>query len=360
MMPTDSLVAHLSTGRLYVVLATVLAALSVAPHWSRGHFWVGLVELAACVVAALSAWWPRSAGTALGLVLASLLFAPQEWATMSEYATFIPILGAGLRGRRQERLWMTVAYGLLLAALTYQDMAGDPMIVFALAVWAALIGFLWLMGDLFTRYRNVQDDARVAALREQRFEVARDLHDTVSRDLSRASLQAQVALAAHPSPELTSVVESIHQASAQLRWMLALLREPSRGPTSAVSGTASNTLEEATRLLRARGFVVTSSVDGNLDAIPAALVPTLRATIGEACANMERHADPAQPCAIVVSVGHDAVDAVFLNTAGGGVPGHLPSGVGLVGLRERLAFVGGALVTEQKGTQWITRINIPL
>ena len=348
-------------GGFDVLLAAALAVLASVAHATRGEMTPAIIDLAACLSAALTTKWPRVAGVALGAVLLTLLFTPPQWSSLGEYAALIPILGTGIRGQRRTRAWMTVYYGAVLAALTYEDVSGGPVVVFGILAWAALIAVLRGIGNLFTAYRDAQAKAHAAALQGQRLSVARDLHDTVARELTRASLHAQAAFDAQPTPALESVVTGIQRASAELRWMLALLRDPYPAlPTDTLNGTAPEALVEATAALRARGFTITTTADGNLDMIPAALLPTVRAVIGEACANIERHADPEQPCAIIVSVSGNTLDALFLNGLGAGEDAPKSGGMGLVGLRERLALVGGELGTEQEGSQWIARATIPL
>ena len=112
--------------------------------------------------------------------------------------------------------------------------------------------------------------------------------------------------------------------------------------------------------METHGFSVVTSIEGDLAAVPPALVPTLRAVIGEACANIERHADPSRPSVVIVSANHDSVDAMFLNETRDSHASSTATGVGLAGVSERLALVGGELATEQEGRQWITRVTIPL
>ncbi len=350
---------RLVNGQLDVLLSGMLAVIATTSHFVRGSFWEALPDLLACLAAALTVWWPRAAGVALGAVLCGLLITPPEWASLGEYAVLIPILGTGMRGQRRARSWMTAGYGVILAALTWQDLDGDAWAAVALVIWAALIAVLWLIGNLFTAYRRAQQEANVAALHEHRLALARDLHDTVARELTRASLRAQAALEAHPSGELESVVAGIQQASARLRWIVALLRESDPVlPTDTLHGTLAEALDGAVQTLRSRGFAVAITIDGRLDAVPPALAPTLRAVFGEICANIERHADPGKPCTIVVSIDNKAIDAVFLNEVREGNAGPGNPGMGLAGVRERLTAVGGELNTEQEGSQWICRVTI--
>jgi signal transduction histidine kinase len=176
------------------------------------------------------------------------------------------------------------------------------------------------------------DEARTAALQQQRLSLARELHDTVARDLVRASLRGQAAVAAEPSPEIEAVLRELHQASTHLRWLMALLREAEPTGFGSTASTGQS-LARATESLRDHGLLVRTFVEGDLDAVPPALHPIVDAVVGEACANIERHADAGAPCAIMVNVSDDRLDAAFINHVAGRPTG---AGYGLDGLRERV------------------------
>ena len=346
-------------GRFDVTIATGLAVLVILTAVSRSDWNPVPLDLFACVAAALTTRWPRAAGAVLAVALILILFMPAG-PSMGEYAAFIPILCAGMRGERRLRLEYTVVYGAILAVRSYTIAGGADLWLLVVLFWAALIGLLWGVGNLFANYRAALDRASAAALQQQRISLARELHDTVARDLVRASLQGQAALAAHPAPQLESALREIQQASTHLRWLLALLREPDAGAADATATTSTGrSLDQAAEALRRNGLLVRTFVEGDLNAIPAALLPTVQAVVGEACANMERHADPASPCAIMLNVGDDRLDAAFFNHVRAD---HSPSpnGFGLDGVRERLALVGGHLISEQEGGQWICRVSVPL
>lgn len=155
-------------------------------------------------------------------------------------------------------------------------------------------------------------------------------------------------------------MQEIQQASTHLRLLLALLREPDAEAVEVAAATPTGqSVDQAAESLRRHGLLVRTLVEGDLDSIPPALLPTVQAVVSEACANMERHADPAAPCAIMVSVADNHLDAAFFNHIGAD---HRASanGFGLDGVRERLALVGGNLVSEQEGGQWICRVSLPL
>ncbi|MFT3861931.1 sensor histidine kinase [Micropruina sp.] len=347
-------------GRFDATLAIALVSLAVFAAISRDDWRAVPLDAAACLAAALIPLLPRIAGVALAVALLILLLMPAGWPSVAEYAPLIPILGTGMRGERQLRTIMTGGYGALLAIRSFQTAPSLALWPFIVVVWAALIGVLWGVGNLFTAYQRALSEAHAAHLQEHRFILARELHDTVARDLARASLHGQSALAATPSTQLEATLHEIQQASTHLRLLLALLREPDAGAGEAAAATSTGqSLDQALESLRRHGLLVRTFVEGDLDTLPPALLPTVQAVVGEACANMERHADPAAPCAIMINVSDDHLDAAFFNHVRAD---HSPSakGFGLDGVAEHLALVGGNLVTEQKGGQWICRVSVPL
>lgn len=361
MTGSERWLARWLNGTVDIAIAVLLAGLAVTVAITRSDWLPAILDLLACLAAALTVRLPRSAGTGLGIIVGFLLFLPPDWGSLAEYTMLIPILGTGIRGQRRDRLWLTVLYGVLLTALTIHLSEGRGRWIFGVLVWATLIVVLWGIGNLFTAYRTATELNHTAELQQQRLAVARDLHDTVSRDLARASLEAQSARQTHPSADLDAVVRNIQQASTQLRWMLSLLREDApTTPAGATDQPASEAIRACTESLQAKGFTVFTTIDGDLDELPTALTPTIRAVIGEACANIERHADPARPCTIIVSVDSGTLDALFRNEVRAGTEASVAPGVGLAGLRERLALVGGELDAGREGTQWLSRVAIPL
>ena len=344
------------------LLAVLLALLAVGFSLQFGDWRVAALDVAACLTAALATRWTRSAGSALAIILLLLLRAPPGWPSLAEYTGLIAILGTSIRGQKRERIWMTVVYGLILAALTYQNMEGHPSWPLAIAAWAFLITATWIIGNVFATYRRALIQAQAATVQQQRLEVARELHDTVAREITRASLHTQVARdGEQSSPELDAALECLQAAATQLRSLLGALREADLSPPITTISTLADGLARAVHRLYRHGFAVDSSVEGDLNAIPDTVTPTLQAVIGEACANIERHANKARGCSIIVNVSRNAVDAAFINdvpVAEMAESSHF--GVGLKGIDERLTAIGGELSTEQIGTRWISKVRIPI
>lgn len=352
-------------GGLDVFLAAMLAVLSLALGLQVSQPWALALDVAMCVAAGCIVRWPKTAGVALGVLLVGYFFVPAGSVSLGQYATLIPILGTGMRNLRASRLWMTACYGLILVALQYQDYPGSARFLLGGVVWAALIAVLWLIGNAFAAFRQAQSEAQAAALVQQRLSLARDLHDTVARDLSRAALRAQVAQQSLDPAEMNAVVGEIQAALAQLRLLMNLLRDPQPEPRGQAdeAGSPGDVLREAAKTLEAIGFSVALTIEGDPDTIPPDLWPAIKAVVGEAASNIERHASKSGPCALILSIDHHSVDMVFINDTvapGGTRTGSGDSAMGLLGVRERLTPIGGELNTLQEDKQWMTHARLPL
>lgn len=353
-------------GGLDVSLAALLAVLSAVLGSQVSQPWAVTLDVAMCVAAGCTVRWPKAAGLLLGLLLLGYFFVPSGSASLGEYAPLIPILGTGMRSLRTVRRGMVAGYGVILFALQYQAYPGSPLFMIGSLVWAVLIAGLWLVGNAFAAFRQAQVEAHAAALVQQRLSLARDLHDTVARDLSRASLRAQLAQQSLEPAEISAVVEEIQAALAQLRMTMNLLRDPVPDTTASLGrelDSPREALREATETLESAGLPVAVSIEGDLDSIPRTLWPTVRAVVGEAASNIERHADKSHPCALIFSVDEHALDMVFINEVvahHGKRAGSGHTAMGLLGVQERLTPMGGELQTLEDGKRWMTNISLPL
>lgn len=351
---------------LDVPLAGLLAVLSLVLGLQASEQWAVVLDVAMCIAAACTVRWPRVSGLVLGVLLLGYFAVPAGSASLGQYAPLIPILGTGVRGLRLVRRWMIAAYGVILAGLQYQDYPGSLLFLIGSLVWVALIAGMWLIGNGFAAVRQAQAESHAAALVQQRLSLARDLHDTVARDLSRASLRAQLAQQSLDPAEMSAVVGEIQSALTQLRVTMSLLREPEPATLAGVGedvGSPGEVLREATRSLESAGFPVSLSIDGDPQTIPPILRPTIRAVVGEACSNIERHADRSHPCALILSVDQQSLDMVFINIVNEHHGYQTSSGdaaMGLLGVRERLTPIGGELQTLQEGKRWMTSVSVPL
>ena len=99
---TPSLLRLARNGRLDLLLAGLLALLSLVLETATGQPWqIMALDLAACTAAAAAGRWLVPGSLALGAVLKVYLVIPTEWGSLGEYAGLIAIIGTGMR--RQSR-----------------------------------------------------------------------------------------------------------------------------------------------------------------------------------------------------------------------------------------------------------------
>ncbi len=348
-------------GALDLVLAAFVAVLSVLVGVRFQQPLSVLTDLAACTAAALAVRWPRAAGAALGAILLVYLAAQREWANTGEYAALIPVLGTSIRGQHRERLVLTVAYWLILSARQLRGYPDPVTGILASLVWAMLFALMWLLGGAIRAFQRAEEQARIAALAQQRLDLARDLHDTVARSLALIARQAHRAATAEDPTQLRAIADEVGAAAGQLRWVLGTLRDSDGNATLTSEGSLATAVRDCLDQLRARGFQVSTSIEGSLDDVPAEAGGVLAEIAKEAAANIERHGAADRPCVFMASVDGVSADLAFINeVADGDGASRSTRPLGLIGAAERLALVGGQLEARREGTHWITRATIPI
>jgi signal transduction histidine kinase len=254
---------------------------------------------------------------------------------------------------------------------------------------AALAGFgFWALAAVLAAgggmYLRSLDDHRarsvLAARRAQRLQLARDLHDFVAHDVSEMLAQAQAGqiVAAQDPPRAVAAFGRIEQAAlAALAAMDRTVRmlhepgdpdepgEPAAGPVGDTGRTPLPTL--ADRFAASGAAAVKLDLDPRLAAaepgvaVPREVATTVYRVVVEALTNVRRHAPDADLVRVVVrhtergdgtaGIQGPAVEVAVTDDAGAvPVPGarspHSParrSGLGLPGLTERVAALGGTL-----------------
>jgi len=236
--------------------------------------------------------------------------------------------------------------------------------------WPAALGLAaWLLvlatGTEIVHIRRERSAERAHSAREEqlrrasdeRLRIARDLHDVVAHNISLINVQASVAL--HLGDELPeqadSALRAIKDASKdaleELRSVLDLLRadeEAPRAPTPTLDDV-DQLIERAT----ATGLDVVVDVQGVRRRLPQPVEVAAYRVVQEALTNVVRHAGSAvtvvrlsyQPDAIVVQVDDDGTGTTPNGTSAGGAAGSATpgTGTGLLGMRERVAALGGRL-----------------
>jgi signal transduction histidine kinase len=193
---------------------------------------------------------------------------------------------------------------------------------------------------------------------EERLRIARDLHDSLTHSISVIRVQAGVA--AHLArkrgeevpPALLAITEASADAARELRATLSVLRNG-----DADGGTGLGQLAGLIARAQAAGLTVTVTVTGTERRLPHDVDQAAYRIVQEALTNVSRHAAPAcasvrlryGPDTLTVQVDNDAPGAADGGNGAGpggaeGGPEPAPTrGLGLIGMRERVAALGGRL-----------------
>ena len=179
----------------------------------------------------------------------------------------------------------------------------------------------------------------------ERAQLAREMHDVVSHQVSLIAVQAGALQMANPDPDTRRAARTIRELSVttldELRQMVSVLRADGGRSTELFPQPGLRDLEHLTA---ASGITTTMSIDPRLQAAPP-LQRAVYRTVQEALTNVRKHAPGATA---TVSIGRDAdqIVASVLNTAASHQVTPLPSAQhGLIGLHERAELLGGTLTT---------------
>ncbi|MBV6728667.1 sensor histidine kinase [Nocardioides daeguensis] len=195
--------------------------------------------------------------------------------------------------------------------------------------------------------REASQQAALAAI-EERHRIAREMHDVVAHGLTTIVVQADGARAAaahDPSvtgPALATIATTGREAIAELRRMLGLLRAD-EAPTAPQPRLADlpTLLAEA----RGAGTPVVGDLPPDLPVVSDGVALTTYRIVQEALSNVRKHAGPDATASVALRVEAEAVVVEVADDGRGAAAHDDGRGLGLAGMRERVAAHGGTLTT---------------
>ncbi|MFJ8850342.1 sensor histidine kinase [Streptomyces sp. NPDC102437] len=196
---------------------------------------------------------------------------------------------------------------------------------------------------------------------EVRLHIARELHDSLTHQISVIKVQSEVAVhvarrRGENVPEaLLAIQEAGREASRELRATLEALRDDDTAPPRGLADVP-ELVERAGRT----GLEATLTIEGRQHDVPAAVGRTAYRIVQESLTNIVRHA-AATTASVRIDYRPDAL-ALRIDDDGKGTPGTVPvPGVGLLGMRERVTALGGLLRAEPRGEGGFTvRAELPV
>lgn len=272
---------------------------------------------------------------------------------------FGAVLTVAVYSVARNRSWPIAAGAAAATALVAMLSQSDFPVPSAEAAVAAVASAALVAGGGLTvaRWqREVDANRRLLADRavaEERRRIARELHDIVAHHITTMQLMAGGARANLADPEvvreaLVTLESSGRLALREMRQLLDVLRagdEPDTGPASPQPGA-----DDLGRLVdesRRAGLPTALSVRGPRRPLPPTLGLTVFRIVQEGLTNARKHAGPAG-ASVVLTYRADGI-TVEVHDDGRGTPSQdarhrpVPSGHGLIGMRERVALHGGTL-----------------
>lgn len=184
-----------------------------------------------------------------------------------------------------------------------------------------------------------------AVLAKERAQLAREMHDVVSHQVSLIAVRAGALQVSTRDADTKEAAATIRRLSVQtldeLRHMVNVLRDSHGRPAEL---TPQPSLSDLRRLVDASGIDTDLKADLP-DSLPPALQRAVYRTVQEALTNVRKHA-PGAGATVHASCDGDSVRVTVSNTAPVRPPVALPSAhYGLVGLRQRAALLGGTVTS---------------
>lgn len=330
----------------------VIAGMPVALMFVRRRYpWVALIGCVACFVAAslvlnLTPFSALATGVAVFTIATRTT---RKTVVITVLCVLVVMIPASVFHEWESQHQLTI---LVLVMVGFFAAAGD-----AIRSRRAYIDEITQRAVQAEQTREAEASRRVA---EDRLRIARDLHDAVAHQISVINLHAGVAgRAIENDPDaakaaLATVGAAARRVLGEIGDLLSTLRAP--GESQPLSPTPQ--LEQVDTLIEefeSSGLQITSRV-GVLDDLPAAIDLAGYRLIHEALTNAQKHGSE-QRAHVWIEQDEMTLRVVVTNPAAD-TPG--PPGHGLLGMRERVAAVGGELHAGREGGTFRVETVLPL
>lgn len=245
----------------------------------------------------------------------------------------------------------------------------------AATVWIVIVGVVWGLGRFsYASERRARDaQARLArqaelAVEAERLRLARELHDSVTGAVTAMIMHAAGARANMPTGEgqvhdsLRIVEQAGVQAMNELHRLLGLLRAPAGGEPAGSPAASLAQLDKLIDAFRHGGLDVSVKVVGNRGSLDPSVDLAAYRIVQECLTNVVKHAGPDAVAVVSLDWRQNFLHLDVHNTPPAGPsPTQIPSsGLGLLGLRERVHLIGGTLSAGAVQDGWLVQAELPL
>lgn len=375
-----SVVGALALGIASIAVETTLAATLYGVPVAA-TFVLAVLHSAAIPLALIR---PLAAAAASGLGVTLWAFAtaettgaPWPWpvAVLVTHSIALALIGIRARPGIGILAWLAAILGTIGVSFAFPHVgdAASISVIIATSVSGAALG----LGIAVREWRDIRDQLLQAkresaseherrVLAEEKARIARELHDVVAHSMSVITVQASSAPYRHEgvtpavAAEFDDIANATRTALDELRGLLGVLRNDSdqgeRAPQPRFADIPS-LVQSTERSGIDLAFQWSGSDVGEVSDVAGLAAYRI---VQEALSNAIRHA-PGAP--VFVEVAHDkgAIEISVVNTAPPVAPALGEPGHGIVGMRERVASVGGSLETAPTSDGgFALRARIPL
>lgn len=358
-------------------VAVVVFAAYVVDIWLSSTFFEARIQTALLAIGIVMAcgwvWalWPQSTPyVALLAAFTSFTLTMNvqdrlRFPFFTEFAVFTTMFGAALWSRAAWR-W-PVAVIVFIVGETVSLRFHDPGIRNVLALTMFVLFAAVATVAVYVRMKDEERKVSVElARRNERLELARELHDIVGHHvtgivvLAQASRFAAASTGGHGPGDTDRTLAEIERAGLEtltsVRRLVGLLRDDS----PITSGPQLADVQQVVDDLRATHRQATLEVDAAIRAawVPADLATTVHRLVQEAATNVRKHGDPDAPVTVALRRRAGSIAIEVQNRRLSGAAG---VGYGLVGMRERVQALGGSFAAGPAGPDvWIVHAVLPL
>lgn len=295
------------------------------------------------------------------------------------------LLALGSVGRLcRDAVSIAGAVGTVTVFVVGAAFAGRPWDV---VVALIACGAAWVAGHILRResIRSAQlssfaaelvasrESQALEAVRAERIRMARELHDTVAHTVSVMTLQVggvRRRLDRDPTSQaerdvLLDVEGLGREAVAELHRMLDVLRSPNEDTSNESSRALTPQprladLDQLASRLRAAGVPVELKIEGSARQLPAGFELAGYRVVQEALTNVLKHS-PGATALVHVAYTEKSLELVVQdNGPAADVAAAERTGLGLTGIRERVALYGGQVETGPTGKGFRVRVTLPV
>lgn len=244
----------------------------------------------------------------------------------------------------------TAVAALLLIATDSAQGGITGTLMFCLGFGVMVAGYVMnngVVGELMVERGRVRDQA----VAEERFRLARDLHDTVGHSMTQITLKAELArrvMASDPMramSELDDIEKLSRSLSQQVRKSIA----------GEIEVSFEQELSRAKELLSSMNIELIRTIDSA--ELPEAIDRVLAWCLREAVMNVAKHSGASQCVVTLKSSGHQW--GLSIRDNGSNQADKQNRGQGMKGMKQRVAELSGDLQFEQFDSGHLLEITIP-